>query len=67
MVLTIDQPKDVIIKGVKLSLRCEKCGHEWGVSLDELGRIPYHGDRCVVCWKQRTNSVMNIFHGENHA
>lgn len=64
MELKIQDPVGISITSVKLSLKCQTCGHTWGITLNDILQIPYHGDRCVVCWKATTNKIMESFEGK---
>lgn len=67
MELKIQDPIGVSITSVKLSMKCQTCGHTWGITLDDLLQIPYRGDRCVSCWKKRINAVTKSFEGKEGA
>lgn len=50
------------IKLIRISLRCPRCGHEWGVKIDNLDNIPSRDEAkflCFECAKQLGLSAMS--------
>lgn len=64
MEFKVQDPLNVKITSVRLSMRCTVCGNTWGVTLDELLQIPYRGDKCIACWKRKTTQIMESFEGK---
>lgn len=67
MELKIQDPINVSITSVRLSMQCHVCGNTWGITLNELWQIPHHGDKCIACWKRKTTQIMNTFEGKEGA
>jgi hypothetical protein len=48
----------VVITGIKITMKCPVCWHEWGVWLANDGHFPYKWDTCINCAEKRSKETI---------